>query len=176
MARPTCSVFIATSLDGFIARPDGGIDWLHAVQRPHEDYGFAAFYSGVDTLLVGRKTYEVALGFPEWPYGGKRVAVWSRHEGTPRHGETFVSGAPAEVLARLEAEGTRHVYVDGGATVSAFLAADLVDDLTVSVLPIVLGDGIRLFQGPLPERALTLTGAHAHESGLVQLHYRRARG
>jgi len=174
MARPHFSVFIGTSLDGFIARPDGGIDWLHAVEDPGEDYGFAAFFAGVDTLLVGRNTHQVALGFPEWPYAGKRVVVYSRRGGTATHGESFVAGPPAEVAARLLADGARKVYVDGGATISAFLAADLVDDLVVAILPVVLGDGIRLFQPPLPERGLVLEGSQAYPSGLVQLRYRRA--
>jgi len=108
MAHPSCSVFIGASLDGFIARRDGGLDWLHEVERPGEDYGFGAFFSGVDTLLVGRRTYEVALGFPEWPYAGKHVAVWTRRDGTPRHGETFVSGAPTRCWrpSRRAARGT----------------------------------------------------------------------
>jgi dihydrofolate reductase len=175
MDRPIFSVFIATSLDGCIARPDGGLDWLEAVQVPGEDYGYAAFAAGIDTHLVGRATYETVLGFPEWPYGGKRVAVWSRRGGEPRHGEIFRAGAPAEVAVRLGAAGARRVYVDGGATISAFLAADLVDDLTISLVPRVLGGGIRLFQPPLPDVGLTLVEARPYASGLVQLRYRRER-
>jgi len=173
MTRPTFSVFIAASLDGFIARPDDKLDWLDRFDG--EEHGYEAFSSAIDTHLVGRGTYEVVLGFPEWPYGKKPVVVWSHRGGTPRHGEIFASGSPAEVAARLERGGARRVYIDGGATVSAFLAADLVDDLTVSIIPVVLGDGIRLFRPPLPERWLTLEGSQAYPSGLVQLRYRRAR-
>ncbi len=172
MERPTFSVFIATSLDGFIARPDGRLDWLDAVQRPGEDHGYARFFAGVDTVLVGRSTYEVVLGFGAWPYDGKRVVVRSRRPGTPRHGEAFMAGPPAEVAVRLQAAGARRVYVDGGATISAFLTAGLVDDLVVSVIPVVLGEGIRLFHPPLPERALELQGSQPYPSGLVQLSYR----
>lgn len=175
MDRPTFSVFIAATLDGFIARPDGAIDFLEPFMTPGEDYGYGAFAAAIDTHLVGRATYETVLGFPEWPYAGKRVAVWSRRGGTPRSGEVFVSGSPAEVAARLHADGARRVYVDGGATISAFLAADLVDDLTVSVLPRLLGDGRRLFVPPIADLGLELLGATPYPSGLVQLRYRRPR-
>jgi dihydrofolate reductase len=174
MARPRCSVFIAASLDGFIARRDGAVDWLRAVEAPGEDYGFAAFFAEVDALLVGRTTWEAALGFDPWPYADRRVAVLSRHPREGRHGETFHSGDPGAVLDRLGEEGIRHVYADGGAVVSQLLAADRVDALTVSIIPVVLGDGIRLFQGPLPERPLALLSARSYPSGLVQLRYGRA--
>lgn len=170
-ARPRCSVYIATSLDGYIARPDGGIDWLSAVERPGEDYGFAAFYASVDALVMGRKTWETALGFPEWPYAGRRVAVMSSRPRTPRHGETFHAGAPAGLLAALAADGVRHVYVDGGATIRSFLAAGLVDELTVSIVPVLLGAGIPLFGDGVPEKTLSLQSSRAFGSGLVQLRY-----
>jgi len=176
MDRPSFSVFIATSLDGCIARPDGGIDWLDPFTTPGEDYGYAAFSASIDTHLLGRATYDTVLRFPEWPFAGRRVAVWSRRGGEPRHGETFVSGPPAEVAERLHAAGARRVYVDGGTTISAFLAADLVDDLTISLIPRVLGAGIRLFQPPLPDVGLRLVEAKPYPNGLVQLRYRRDRG
>ena len=176
MVRPRCSAFLAASLDGFIARPDGGLDWLRAVEASGEDYGFAEFFSSVDTLSVGRATYDVVLGFAEWPYAGKRVVVLTHRPPAPRHGETFASGTPEEIVASLGAAGARHVYVDGGATVSAFLRARLLDELTVSVIPVVLGDGIRLFQPPLPERTVVLRDARAFPSGLVRLRYDAASG
>jgi dihydrofolate reductase len=171
MRRPRCSAFLAASLDGFVARPGGGLDWLRAVEAPGEDYGFAEFLAAVDTLVVGRGTYDVVLGFPEWPYAGKRVVVLTHRPPDRRHGETFASGAPEAIVASLAATGARRVYVDGGATVSAFLRAGLLDDLTVSVVPVVLGDGIRLFQPPLPERRVALREARAFPSGLVRLRY-----
>jgi dihydrofolate reductase len=174
--RPRCSAFLATSLDGFIARPDGGLDWLKAVEAPPEDYGFAEFFRSVDALVVGRATYDVALGFGEWPYAGKRVVVLTHRPPAARHGETFASGAPGDVVAALGAAGAGRLYVDGGATVSAFVRAGLLDDLTVSVIPIVLGEGIRLFQPPLPERPLRLREARAFPSGLVRLRYDASSG
>jgi dihydrofolate reductase len=171
MRRPRCSAFLAESLDGFVARPGGGLDWLRAVEAPGEDYGFAEFFSAVDALVVGRGTYDAVLGFPEWPYAGKRVVVLTHRPPQPRHGEAFASGAPEDVVAALGAAGARRIYVDGGATVSAFLRAGFLDDLTVSIVPVVLGDGIRLFQPPLPERTLVLREARAFPSGLVRVRY-----
>lgn len=166
-----CSVFIATSLDGYIARSDGGIDWLSSVERPGEDHGFGEFYGSVDALVLGRKTWETALGFPEWPYAGKRVVVMSREAREGRHGEGFHRGPPEELAAALRADGVQRVYVDGGATIRGFLAAGLIDDLTVSVIPVLLGAGIPLFGEGVPETRLTLQGSRAYESGLVQLRY-----
>ncbi len=171
MDRPRCSAFLAASLDGFIARKDGGLDWLRRFEASGEDHGFPEFLGSVDTLVVGRATYDVVLGFTEWPYAGKRVVVLTHRPPAPRHGESFASGAPAALVASLGAAGARRIYVDGGATVSAFLRDGLLDDLTVSVIPAALGEGIRLFQPPLPERALALREARAFPSGLVRLRY-----
>jgi dihydrofolate reductase len=174
MPRPRCSVFIAVSLDGYIARRDGSIDWLDAVQRPGEDYGVRAFFDTIDALVVGRRTYETALGFPTWPYAGKHCVVLTHATLPARHGERFHAGDPRPVLAQLAAEGARRVYVDGGAVISHFLADGLVDDLTLSVIPILLGDGARLFGPGGVEKTLTLVRSQAYPSGLVQLEYRVA--
>lgn len=173
MERPHFAVFLATSLDGFIARPDGGLDWLQSVHLEGEDYGFGAFMTGVDTLVVGRATYDVVLGFEPWPYVGKRVVVLTHRPPAPRHDEVFMAGDPTAIAAALAASGARRVYLDGGATVRAFLAADLVDSLTLSILPVVLGAGIRLFGGDGPERRLALEGVESWSTGMVQLRYRR---
>jgi dihydrofolate reductase len=170
MARPLCASFLAVTLDGFIARPDGRFDFLAPFEA--EDHGYPVFFQSVDSLLVGRDTWEVVTAFPEWPYAGKRVAVLTHRPLEARHGETALSGAPAEVLARLGRDGARRVYVDGGTVVSQFLAADLLDELTVNIVPIVLGEGLRLFKGALPERRLALASSQAYSSGLVQLRYR----
>jgi dihydrofolate reductase len=170
MTRPRCAAFLAMSLDGFIARPDGRVDWLDAYEAPPEDY--AAFIAGVDTLLIGRATYDLVVTFPAWPYEAKRVAVLTHRPQVPRHGETFLAGEPAAVLARLAASGSRSVYVDGGAVVSQYLAAGLLDELTVTVVPLVLGTGRRLFQGTLPERRFSLVENRVYSSGLVRITYR----
>jgi len=164
-----CSVYIATSVDGYIARPDGGIDWLDRVQVAGEDYGWAAFYGSVDTLVMGRGTYDKALSFDAWPYAGKRVVVLTHRPSPSRFGEQFASGSPTEVLAGLA--DARHVYVDGGQVIRQFLAADLIDDLTISVVPVLLGAGLRLFPGGEGEHALALQSSRGFASGLVQLRY-----
>jgi len=173
-ARPRCSVFIATSLDGYIARPDGGIDWLAVVERPGEDYGYRRFYDSVGALVMGRKTYDIARGFPEWPYAGKRCVVLTHAAPAPGQvpgGVELHSGDPAPLLGRLAKGGVARVYVDGGAVIRQFLDAGLIDDVTLSIIPVVLGDGIRLFQGGMAERRLRLRESRSFPSGLVQVEY-----
>lgn len=170
---PRCSVYIATSLDGFIARADGGIDWLSRVERAGEDYGFKAFFDSVDTLVMGRKTYDTALGFDAWPYAGKRcVVVTSDRSRESRHGEEFFSGELATLFDRFGAEGVKHVYVDGGAVIAQALKAGLVDDVTLSIIPILLGEGTALAPKIGHDVPLQLVEHRAFESGLVQLKYR----
>jgi dihydrofolate reductase len=171
MQRPRCSVFIATSLDGYIARPDGTFDFLSIVERPDEDYGFADFFASVDALVIGRNTYETALAFPEWPYAGKRCIVIT-HRATPSvHGEQFFAGAPTALVEQLGLSGAQRLYVDGGAVIRQFLADNLIDDLTLSIVPVLLGQGIALFGPEVPERRLRLDSSKSFESGLVQLYY-----
>jgi dihydrofolate reductase len=143
-----CSVFIATSLDGFIARLDGSIDWLNAanaVVPPGEDLGYKAFMATVDTLVMGRHTFEQVLTFGAWPYGETPVVVMSRR-GAPSLTDvpvtvTFSQEMPADLVARLAAEGKGHLYIDGGLLVQSFLAEGLIDELTITVIPILLGKG-----------------------------------
>lgn len=162
------SVFIATSLDGYIATADGRIDWLGIVERPGEDYGYAAFAATCDTAVLGRRTYDTVLGLDAWPYAGKRVVVMTRRPIAARHGEEAFAGSAAALVHHLA--GARRVYVDGGAVIQQFLAARLLDDLTISLIPIVLGAGIPLFTGT--QHALTLDAVERFDSGLVQLRYR----
>jgi dihydrofolate reductase len=173
MQRPRCSVFIATSLDGYIARADGTFDFLSIVERPGEDYGFAEFFSSVDALVIGRNTYETALGFPEWPYAGKRCIVLTHREAPSVHGEQFFAGEPAALVEQLALSGAQRLYVDGGAVIRQFLRGGLIDDLTLSIVPVLLGHGIPLFGSELPEQRLKLESSRAFESGLVQLSYAR---
>jgi dihydrofolate reductase len=171
MERPGTAAFLGMSLDGFIAGPNDELDWLERGGGPPEDFGFNAFFATVDALLVGRRTWEVVGRFPKWPYGDKRLFVLTHRHAEGGHGERFLSGPPAEALERLGAEGVRRVYVDGGAVVSQFLSAGLLDELTVSILPVVIGRGIRLFQEAGPERWLTLAESRSWPSGLVQIRY-----
>jgi dihydrofolate reductase len=170
------SVFVATSLDGYIARVDGSIDWLEdASTETGEDYGFRQFFSSVDTLVMGRNTFETVLSFEKWPYGDKPVVVLSSRlarapEDAPKTVEVM-SGAPAEVVQRLSARGAKHLYVDGGLTIQRFLQAGLIQSLTISKIPILLGSGIPLF-GPLAKDVrLRHARTQSYPSGLVQSEY-----
>lgn len=173
-----CSVFIATSLDGFIARKDGAIDWLvgDELEASGEDYGYKAFFDSVDALVMGRNTYELALTFPEWPYTDKRVVVLSSSTPPiPERLSTSVShlaGTPTEVVQRLSADNARHLYIDGGKTIQGFLAAGLIDEMIITRIPILIGEGIPLF-GPLVQDIhLEHIQTRAYGNGLVQSHYR----
>lgn len=173
--RPTTAVFIATSLDGFIARENGDIDWLPADPDNTEDYGYAAFMNSVDALVMGRNTFEKVLTFGEWPYQKKPVIVLShRPLDIPASLADCVesmSGEPADILARLSARGYRHLYLDGGITIQRFLAAGLVHRIILTRIPILSGRGIPLF-GPLPhDLALRHTGTRSYPNGIVQSEY-----
>ncbi len=170
MHRPRVSAFLGASLDGFIAEADGGLGFLAPFEG--EDNGYRAFYAAVDTLLMGRKTYETVLGFDAWPFSDRRVVVLTRNPRTPRFNERFRSGAPAEVLDTLASEGARHVYADGGQVVTQFLAAGCLDALTVTFVPVVLGTGIRLFGSDPGRHRLELESTRSFDSGMVQLRYR----
>jgi dihydrofolate reductase len=172
MARPSTAAFLGMSLDGFIAGPGDELDWLERGGGPPEDHGFAEFHASVDAVLIGRRTWEVVSRFPAWPYDGKRVFVLTRRPADGRHGERFLEGPPDRVLAALGEAGVRRAYVDGGRVVSQVLAAGLLDELTVSILPVVIGRGIRLFEDAGPERWLDLASSRAFRSGMVQLRYR----
>lgn len=171
MPRPATAAFLGASLDGFIAGPNDELDWLERMGGPPEDHGYAAFFASVDALLIGRRTWEVVRAFPAWPYGEKAVHVLSHSPGAGGHGERFHAGPVGEVLETLGAAGVRRVYVDGGRVVSSVLAAGLLDELTISVLPVVIGRGIRLFEDAGPERWLTLESSRAFAGGMVQLRY-----
>jgi len=166
---PRCSVFLAMSLDGYIAGPNDDLSWL---DRFDEEHGYTEFFASIDTLLIGRRTYDVVCGFPSWPYSGKRVVVMTHQPVAARHDERFVSGTPAEVLAQLP--DAQRIYLDGGAVVRQFLAANLVDDLTISLIPTILGSGIPLFERGAPGPVLELVGSQQFNKGLVQLRYRTA--
>ena len=174
------SVFIATSLDGFIAREDGSIDWLdkaNAAVPPGEDFGYAAFFASVDTVVLGRNSYEKVLTFGEWPYGDKRVVVLSSKAlNIPPNLSTTVSSSsetPEALVHRLAHEGAKHLYVDGGVTIQRFLAAGLIDDLTITLIPVLLGAGKPLFGALEKDLWLAHVATSAFEScGFVQIRYR----
>jgi dihydrofolate reductase len=176
-----CSIFIGVSLDGFIARENGDIDWLVKASEAAEvdgvgDYGFQAFFDTVDALVTGRATYETVVGFKEWPYAGKKVIVLSHQTLTPPAAMAdlveFMNAPPREVVRELGARGLRHLYVDGGRTIQGFLLSGVPLEMTITRLPVLIGRGIPLF-GPL-ERDLRLVHLETHTfpDGLVQSRYR----
>ena len=169
MMRTT--VYIATSLDGFIAREDGRLDWLPEGDGK-EDYGYGAFFGTVDVLVMGRNTYDTVRGFGGWPYGDKPVVVLtSRPLGDAPPTVSAMSGEPEAVIAQLAARGFGHVYLDGGRTVQAFLRAGLVNTLILTRVPILLGSGIPLFGRLDKDVELRHVMTQAYASGLVQSRY-----
>src|SRR5689334_3883545 len=165
------SVFVGTSLDGFIARPNGSFDFLPEEPEPH---GYEEFFATVDALLMGRKTYETALGFGQWPYGPKPVFVLSSRPLPPAPQGAVVehvSGAPQEIVTQLAARGIGHVYVDGGQTVQQFLRAGLIDRITITRVPVLIGSGISIFGESDRDVHLQHIATRSYPSGLVQSEY-----
>jgi dihydrofolate reductase len=172
------SVFIATSLDGFIARENGDLDWLTGAQSAstEQDYGYQDFMDTVDTVVMGRNTFELASTFDAWPYGGKRVVVLSsRPSAVPPHladGVEWLSMPPRRLVEWLAAQGAAHLYVDGGKTIQGFLGAGLIDELTITRIPVLIGTGVPLF-GPLDhDIRLAHIATRQFENGFVQSKYR----
>ena len=168
------SVFIATSLDGFIARPNGAIDWL-----PHdstEDYGYDPFMASVDAVVMGRLSYETVLGMGGWFYGTKPVYVLSSRPMLPPapEGATVVrlAGAPEEVAADLTRRGVRDAYIDGGVTIQRFLRAGLIRRVIITRIPVLLGTGRPLFGELAADIRLAHLRTQSWPSGLVQSEYR----
>src|SRR5438094_671657 len=139
------SIYIATSLDGFIAGKDGSLDWLNIVKQEGEDYGYSDFMGSVDCLLIGRNTYETVRSFNEWPYEQKKVLVLTHRPFVPIRNEVQVSGPLTPILKNLEKSGTKRIYLDGGMTAQLGLKEGVVTDITISVIPIILGSGIPFF-------------------------------
>ena len=166
------SVFIGTSVDGFIARANGDLDFLPA--GGGEPHGYDEFMATVDALVIGRKTFETVLTFDAWPYGTKPVFVLSTHPIASAPPEAVVermSGAPADIVSQLAVRGIQHIYVDGGVTIQRFLQAGLIQRLIVTRVPVLIGTGIPLF-GPVPhDITLQHVSTRQYASGLVQSEY-----
>jgi dihydrofolate reductase len=177
MQRRRIRVFIATSLDGFIAGPGGDLSWLPQPSGdPAADYGYAAFMADVGALLMGRITYETVLGFGgAWPYPVP-VLVASSRALTPTHAS--VRGVTGDIAALLEqaraTAGERDVYLDGGTLIRQASDAGLIDEMTISLVPVILGAGTPLFAGVERSRQFELVSSEAFGDGLVQLRYRAA--
>lgn len=172
------SLFIAMSLDGYIAKPNDNLDFLKLVEKEGEDYGYAEFTSNIDTIIIGRKTYDYVvreIGASHYDNGDRTVYVLTR---TPRpaSGKTiFYSGSVSELVNQLKSGPGKDIYCDGGAEViNELLKHDLIDELTISIIPVLLGHGTRLFHDGRPEQNLQLISTQNYDTGLVQLRYRRS--
>ena len=183
---PEVILYIASSLDGYIARPDGAVDWLDEVpdqendiqgNGPVEDFGYAEFYARIGTVLMGRVTYEQLLTFGvDYPYPGTDGYVFSRtRAGEQDENVEFVDGADIpQFIAQLKEGSDRDIWlIGGGQLVRDFLHVDLVDQIVVTILPVILGQGIPLFPPPTPQVNLLLVENRSYSNGMVQLTYRR---
>jgi dihydrofolate reductase len=166
------SVFIATSLDGFIARPNGALDWLPA--GGGEPHGYTEFMETVDAIVMGRKTFETVLSFGAWPFDKPVVALSHTltSANVPAGADCDVmAGSPGEIVARLAQRGMRHLYIDGGETIHAFLEAELIQRMIITRVPVLLGSGIPLFGYRSHDIRMRHVSTRSYRSGLVQSEY-----
>jgi dihydrofolate reductase len=180
-----CSVFIATSTDGFIAKKDGSVDWLHASGNAaadmgeQADMGFADYLSSIDCLIMGRKCMEVIASMnltPEqWPYGDNRIIVLSNTlKQAPDNIKDKVeiySGDLRTLVSALDSDGYKHAYIDGGITIQAFINLGLIDEMTITRAPVLLGEGIPLFGTTKKDIKLEQASATAFANDFVQVKY-----
>ena len=171
------SLFIATSLDGYIAKPNDDLGFLKLVEKEGEDYGYAAFTSTIDTIIIGRKTYDYVvkeIGSSHYDNGDRDVYVITRTE-RPDDGKIkFYTGDLTELVHQLKSKNGKNIYCDGGAEIiNELLKNDLIDEFIISVIPILLGGGTKLFKDGRPEQLLELVTAKTFDTGLTQLHYKR---
>jgi dihydrofolate reductase len=168
-------VFIATSLDGFIADDNGGIDWLTELPNPSSgDGGYTKFIDSIDAIVMGRNTFQKVLSFGiDWPYA-KKVFVWSntlKQIPSSLEGKVeIVFGSIEQILHKIQEQGFKNLYIDGGKTIQSFLQAGLIQEIILTQVPIILGRGIPLFQG-VPKIKLTHKSTEAFDNGMVQVHY-----
>ena len=171
------SLFIAMSLDGYIAKPNVDLTFLKLVEKAGEDYGYGEFTDTIDTLIIGRRTYDYVLknvGLSHYDNGQRDVYVITRTERPQVGRTTFYTGNLTELVKRLKSEKGKNIYCDGGAEViNELLKHDLIDEFIISIVPVLLGNGTRLFKDSRPEQTLEFLSAKTFDTGLTQLHYRR---
>jgi dihydrofolate reductase len=172
MARKVI-VYVAASLDGIIAGPDGDISFLSQVEKEGEDYGYAAFINTVDTVILGKKTYDkvASMGYA-FPHADKEAYIITR-TAQPTNGRTvFYTGDVAELVRRLKAQEGKSIFIDGGAyVINQLLQSKLIDEIYLSVIPVILGSGIALFHQASPTQKILLKSVQHFDTGIVQLHY-----
>lgn len=166
-------VYIACSMDGYIAGPNDDLGFLHKVEKPGEDYGYGQFIESIDTVIMGRKTYEKVMSMvSEFPHASRECYVMTS---TPRMDSgktTFYTGDLRQLVVMLTQQNGRDIFIDGGAEIINSLMKDnLVDEFIISTVPVILGDGTPLFKGGRPEADLEFVSVRHFDTGLVQLHY-----
>lgn len=173
----TISVFVGASVDGFIARPDGGLDWLP--ENGGEPHGYDEFVDSIDVIVIGRKTFEIVRDFDPWPYKRKRVVILSEQplDYSAVDGALVeqMAGPPDQIVETLAATGATNLYIDGGITIQRFLRAGVIDRLIITRVPVLIGQGIPLFGSLTEDISLSHVATQAFSSGLVQSEYRIAR-
>ncbi|KYG80816.1 dihydrofolate reductase [Roseivirga seohaensis] len=171
------SLFIATSLDGYIAKPNDDLSFLKLVEKEGEDYGYQQFTDTIDTLIIGRKTYDYVIkeiGSSHYDNGQRDVYVITRTQRPSVGRTTFYTGSLTNLVKQLKSENGKNIYCDGGAEViNELLKNDLIDEFIISIIPVLLGNGTRLFKDGRPEQLLEFVTAKTFETGLIQLHYKR---
>ncbi len=174
------SIFIGTSIDGYIADRNGGLEWLDAIPLPEgEDMGYFKFMESIDALVMGRATFETVLGFDvDWPYDKPVFVLSNKLTEIPeiyRDKAFLVSGPLKKVLKHIHRKGFDRLYIDGGRTIQSFLNEDLVDEMIITTIPVLLGGGFPLF-GDLPkESVFRCLDTKVFAKDIVQRHYRRTR-
>jgi len=169
-------LYIAMSLDGYIATKENSIDFLSMVEQQGEDYGYADFVKSVDAVIIGRKTYDkvLTMGF-EYPHTDKNVYIVTRAERPAIGNFKFYTGYLAQLVNDLKSQSGKNIYCDGGAEIAnELMKNNLIDEFIISIIPILLGDGIKLFNDGRPMKELSLVSSKQFESGLMQLHYKIA--
>ncbi len=170
------SIFIAMSLDGYIAKPNDDLSFLKLVEKEGEDYGYDAFISQIDTVIIGRKTYDYVvreIGASHYDNGQRDVYVITGTERPKMGRTTFYTDDLTELVYRLKSEKGKNIYCDGGAEViNELLKHNLINEFVISVIPVLLGSGTRLFKEGVPEQTLEFITAKTFDNGLVQLHYK----
>lgn len=171
------SLFIATSLDGYIAKPNDDLSFLKIVEKGGEDYGYAEFTDTIDTIIIGRRTYDYVIkeiGTSHYDNGQRDVYVITRNERPQVGRTTFYTGSLTKLVEKLKSEKGKNIYCDGGAEIiNELLKYDLIDELIISIVPVLLGNGTRLFKDGRPEQSLEFIKVKTFETGLTQLHYKR---
>ncbi|MCK9408539.1 MAG: dihydrofolate reductase family protein [Bacteriovoracaceae bacterium] len=170
-------LYIAMSLDGFIAGEDGDIGWLSCVEKPGEDYGYAEFIASVDTVILGRKTYDKVLSFGiPYPHADKTCYIITRSNRPKEKNIIFYRDDLSSLVERLKQEDGKHIFVDGGAEIVQLMQREnLIDEYVISIMPMLLGKGIRLFKETAAQENVSLISSRAFDTGLVQLQYRTKR-